>query len=625
MPITHAKHINHADGADASLLQPSDWNGDHVGGFESPTTTTGDMIVRGSLGPDLAISGTSTADSGASPELAFDANDSTQWVSAVETRNGTAWIKIDLGIDAEVAAVRHVTGTQSQCSFVIQSSTDNGSWTTRYTGGRNDALDTGIQMLPLTVTARYWRAITTDVGHPDFQAWAVKTFNVYQTGSDVRLPIGSTGEVLTVAGGIPSWEPVPVGFDNPMTAPGDLIYENPAGAVDDFLGAGPYTGSGTAYAGPRITGLVGGREYTIAFDNSANHEMNWRVDSFATGGSTNLGSSSNTNSQSGRLSFTLTLPASATEIQIYTDGTWSWSVTNLGVTHTETIPDRLPIGSTGEVLTVAGGVPSWDPPASVLDSTAPSTQAFGDAADVGTATTAPHRDHKHAMPLSPVPDPATSGVGAIIHIPENVDLTTGKTVTGRSTNNGYVAGNAIDDNMSTYWKPDDGSAGFTWYKVDLGAPTTVGAFRIRCGSGNQAILGYEIRSSPDDSNWTTRYSSGSGWAPDSGVLSFTPASVRYWMLYPTEAVQSPYLSLYEFELFAGSPIWSALAPGSAGKVLAMGAGTPGWVQQTVRSAAGVPSGAPSGAELPLAFDSTATTGGLYIWSGAAWVKVSTIP
>jgi hypothetical protein len=34
-------------------------------------------------------------------------------------------------------------------------------------------------------------------------------------------------------------------------------------------------------------------------------------------------------------------------------------------------------------------------------------------------------------------------------------------------------------------------------------------------------------------------------------------------------------------------------------------------------------GAPTG--LPLAFDSTAVTGGLYVWNGAAWVKVSTIP
>lgn len=45
---------------------------------------------------------------------------------------------------------------------------------------------------------------------------------------------------------------------------------------------------------------------------------------------------------------------------------------------------------------------------------------------------------------------------------------------------------------------------------------------------------------------------------------------------------------------------------------------------TVRFAAGVPAGAPSGTELPIAFDSTAVTGGVYYWSGAAWVKGGTI-
>lgn len=45
----------------------------------------------------------------------------------------------------------------------------------------------------------------------------------------------------------------------------------------------------------------------------------------------------------------------------------------------------------------------------------------------------------------------------------------------------------------------------------------------------------------------------------------------------------------------------------------------------VRHAAGVPSGAPTAGEAPVAFDSTASTGGLYVWTGAAWVKGSTIP
>lgn len=43
----------------------------------------------------------------------------------------------------------------------------------------------------------------------------------------------------------------------------------------------------------------------------------------------------------------------------------------------------------------------------------------------------------------------------------------------------------------------------------------------------------------------------------------------------------------------------------------------------VQIAAGVPVGAPTG--LPFAVDTTAVTGGLYVWNGATWVKVSALP
>ena len=63
----------------------------------------------------------------------------------------------------------------------------------------------------------------------------------------------------------------------------------------------------------------------------------------------------------------------------------------------------------------------------LFDVTAPSTQAFGDSAAVGSATTAARRDHKHAMPANPVdaatvkgPSSATDGHVAMF------DGTTGK-------------------------------------------------------------------------------------------------------------------------------------------------------------------------------------------------------
>ena len=52
--------------------------------------------------------------------------------------------------------------------------------------------------------------------------------------------------------------------------------------------------------------------------------------------------------------------------------------------------------SDDDVLTVGSGAATLD--IGPLDATAPSTQAFGDAAAAGTARRSAHRDHKHAMP-----------------------------------------------------------------------------------------------------------------------------------------------------------------------------------------------------------------------------------
>lgn len=45
-----------------------------------------------------------------------------------------------------------------------------------------------------------------------------------------------------------------------------------------------------------------------------------------------------------------------------------------------------------------------------------------------------------------------------------------------------------------------------------------------------------------------------------------------------------------------------------------------WTTPTVRIAAGVPSGAPGTGELPIALDTTSSTGGVYGWNGSSWVK-----
>lgn len=74
---------------------------------------------------------------------------------------------------------------------------------------------------------------------------------------------------------------------------------------------------------------------------------------------------------------------------------------------------------------------------------------------------------------------------------------------------------------------------------------------------------------------------------------------------------------------AGMTIASTQVTGTAG-TFADSAHVHAFTRPTVRAAAEVPSGAPTASELPIAFDSTAVSGGIYYWTGAAWVKGGTI-
>lgn len=82
----------------------------------------------------------------------------------------------------------------------------------------------------------------------------------------VRLGIGSVNQVLTVIGGLPSWQNSAAGFANPMTTLGDIIFENatpaPARLAGSISGSKAFltqTGTGAVSAAPAWqVGLVSG-------------------------------------------------------------------------------------------------------------------------------------------------------------------------------------------------------------------------------------------------------------------------------------------------------------------------------------------------------------------------------
>jgi hypothetical protein len=238
-------------------------------------------------------------------------------------------------------------------------------------------------------------------------------------GSNVRLGIGTTGQVLSVSGGLPSWQTLSL-YTDPLTTNGDIIRR--AGGITTRLAAGtngqvltissglpiwstpatgglsdPLTINGDLIA--RLSGVTtrlgvgtNGQYLKVSSGIPAWETVNIFTDPLTTNGdiviraagtSTRLGIGT-----SGQvLTVNSGLP-SWTTLSTFTD-----PLTTNGdiVARLSGVTTRFPIGTNGQYLSIAGGVPSWvDAPfldTPVISGTATYYTKFATASTIGNSTT----------------------------------------------------------------------------------------------------------------------------------------------------------------------------------------------------------------------------------------------
>jgi len=106
-----------------------------------------------------------------------------------------------------------------------------------------------------------------------------------------------------------------------------------------------------------------------------------------------------------------------------------------------------------------------------------------------------------------------------------VEITPPASAVTASTSDTNVAGNAVDNNLSTRWS---GFGDGAWLRLDLGAVRTVGRVGIATYQGNVRRSTFDIQVSTDNVAWTNAFSgqtSGTSLAEE--FFTFAPQSARY--------------------------------------------------------------------------------------------------
>lgn len=338
-----------------------------ITGISDPTLATGDVIYRASSGAlvRLAI--------GSASQVLTVSGGIPQWVNASGGSGGFSDPMTSIG------------------DLIIR---DGLNATTRL------GIGAASQVLTVSGGLPQWVSLPADVGFAD-PLTTNGDLIVHSGGVTTRLGVGTAAQILTVSGGLPSWQNAVAGFSDPMTTRGDVIYRDAANATarlglgsasqalfsdgTDLVWASVSYPADVGFADPMTTrGDVIYRDAANATARlglgavsqalfSDGTDLVWASISYPAdvGFANPLTTNGDLIVQSGGI--TTRLPVGAASNILLVSGAlpvWASYPVDIGfadplttngdlLVHSGSITTRLPIGATSQVLTVSGGLPVW--------------------------------------------------------------------------------------------------------------------------------------------------------------------------------------------------------------------------------------------------------------------------
>ena len=154
-----------------------------------------------------------------------------------------------------------------------------------------------------------------------------------------------------------------------------------------------------------------------------------------------------------------------------------------------------------------------------------------------TPTAGPSPTPSNTPTVGPSPTPTNTPTQTPTIVPTvtpgGSNLALNKPVTAYMQHPSFPATNAVDGNVSTYYKPGKDTARiFNWIRVDLQTNYAIGQVTLKWNSAGRYATAYSIQVSTDGTNWTTVYTTTSG-AGGTETINFSTVTARYVRLYST--------------------------------------------------------------------------------------------